>query len=63
MFSFDSLLPQELSLWPYQTTGAATALLERKVIIGDEQGLGKSLEALIATEAADALPSRHRLPS
>jgi SWI/SNF-related matrix-associated actin-dependent regulator of chromatin subfamily A-like protein 1 len=57
MFSFDSLLPEGLSLFPYQTTGVATALLERKVIIGDELGLGKSVQALVATEALDAYPA------
>ena len=57
MFSFDSLLPEGLSLWPYQTTGVATALLERRVIIGDQMGLGKTLEALIATEAAGSYPA------
>jgi SNF2 family DNA or RNA helicase len=57
MFSFDALLPEGLSLYPYQTTGVATALLERKVIIGDELGLGKSVQALIATEATDSYPA------
>jgi SWI/SNF-related matrix-associated actin-dependent regulator 1 of chromatin subfamily A len=57
MFNFDSLLPPGLSLWPYQTCGVATALLERRVIIGDEMGLGKTVQALIATEAADTYPS------
>jgi SWI/SNF-related matrix-associated actin-dependent regulator 1 of chromatin subfamily A len=46
-----------LSLWPYQTCGVATALVERRVVIGDEMGLGKTVQALIATEAADTYPS------
>jgi len=57
MFSFDSLLPEGVALYGYQTTGVATALLERRVIIGDQMGLGKTLEALIATEAAGSYPA------
>jgi SWI/SNF-related matrix-associated actin-dependent regulator 1 of chromatin subfamily A len=57
MFNFDSLLPEGLSLWPYQTCGVATAILERKVIIGDELGLGKSVQALVATEALNSYPA------
>lgn len=57
MFDFDSLLPPGLNLYPYQTCGVATALLERRVILGDEMGLGKSVQALVALEAADAYPA------
>lgn len=62
MFNFDSLLPRGLSLWPYQTCGVATALLERRIIIGDEMGLGKSVQALITIESCGQLSSCHYLP-
>ena len=56
MFDFHALLPAGCYLYPYQTCGVATALLERRLILGDEMGLGNLVQALVAVEAAGAFP-------
>jgi SWI/SNF-related matrix-associated actin-dependent regulator 1 of chromatin subfamily A len=45
------------TLMPFQTAGVAYALRTRRAFIADEQGLGKTVEALAAIEAADAYPA------
>lgn len=55
--SFDHLLPPGVSLYPHQTCGVATALLERRLVLGDQMGLGKAAQALVALEAAGAYPA------
>src|SRR3954447_15481269 len=44
-------------LMPFQTAGVVYALRQRRAFIADEQGLGKTVEALAAVEAADAYPA------
>jgi SWI/SNF-related matrix-associated actin-dependent regulator 1 of chromatin subfamily A len=44
-------------LMPFQTAGVVYALRQRRAFIADEQGLGKTLQALAAIEAADAYPA------
>jgi SWI/SNF-related matrix-associated actin-dependent regulator 1 of chromatin subfamily A len=44
-------------LMPFQTAGVAYALRQRRAFIADEQGLGKTIQALAAIEAADAYPA------
>ena len=44
-------------LMPFQTAGIVYALRQRRTFIADEQGLGKTLQALTAIEAADAYPA------
>jgi SWI/SNF-related matrix-associated actin-dependent regulator 1 of chromatin subfamily A len=56
-FSFDHLLPEGVWLYPHQACGVATALLERRLVLGDQMGLGKSAQALVAVEAAGAYPA------
>src|SRR5215218_9476705 len=44
-------------LMPFQTAGVVYALRQRRTFIADEQGLGKTLQALTAIESADAYPA------
>ncbi|MEA2318960.1 MAG: SWI/SNF-related matrix-associated actin-dependent regulator of chromatin subfamily A-like protein 1 [Solirubrobacteraceae bacterium] len=45
------------TLQPFQWAGVRYALDARRVFIADEQGLGKTVEALAALEADDAFPA------
>ena len=45
------------TLMPFQTAGVVYALRQRRTFIADEQGLGKTMQALVAIEAADAYPA------
>ena len=49
-------------LAPFQWAGVRYALRARRAFLADEQGLGKTVEALAALEADDAYPGRRRLP-
>ena len=44
-------------LMPFQEAGVAYALQRRRAFIADEQGLGKTVQALAAIEADDAFPA------
>ena len=44
-------------LMPFQTAGVVYALRQRRTFIADEQGLGKTVQALTAIEADDAYPA------
>ena len=44
-------------LMPFQMAGVVYALRQRRTFIADEQGLGKTVQALAAIEAADAYPA------
>src|SRR5215210_6200917 len=44
-------------LHPFQRAGVQYALQRRRTFIADEQGLGKTIQALAAIEAADAFPT------
>lgn len=57
ILNFDSLLPEGQTLYPYQTVGVAAACVLRRCFIADEQGLGKTIQALVATEILGALPA------
>lgn len=50
--NFDSYLPEGLHLKDYQQVGVAYALYTRRCFIADEQGLGKTWEALVTLEAS-----------
>lgn len=43
-------------LYPFQRAGVAYALEAERVLIGDQMGLGKTIEALAAVQAAGAYP-------
>jgi superfamily II DNA or RNA helicase len=45
------------TLMPFQTAGVVYALRRRRTFIADEQGLGKTVQALAAIEAAEAYPA------
>jgi len=50
-------------LFPFQRAGVAYALESKRLIIGDQMGLGKTVEALATLEAADAFPAVIVCPS
>jgi superfamily II DNA or RNA helicase len=50
-------LPLGGTLKPFQWAGVRYALAARRCFIADEQGLGKTVEALAALEADDAFPA------
>ncbi|MEA2483570.1 MAG: SWI/SNF-related matrix-associated actin-dependent regulator of chromatin subfamily A-like protein 1, partial [Thermoleophilaceae bacterium] len=45
------------TLMPFQTAGVVYSLRQRRTFIADEQGLGKTVQALAAIEAASAYPA------
>jgi superfamily II DNA or RNA helicase len=45
------------TLMPFQTAGVVYALRQRRTFIADEQGLGKTVQALAALEAGEAYPA------
>ena len=49
-------------LRPFQRAGVAYALKARRTFLADEQGLGKTVQALAALEADDAYPGGGDLP-
>jgi SWI/SNF-related matrix-associated actin-dependent regulator 1 of chromatin subfamily A len=46
----------EAKLRPYQREGVGFALTRKRILLADSMGLGKSLQALVAVEKADAYP-------
>lgn len=46
----------EARLRPYQREGVTYALQKRRILLADSMGLGKSLQALVAVETAQAFP-------
>lgn len=56
-------IPLKLKLFPYQSQGVAYALAKRKLIIGDQPGLGKTAQAIATIVAADAFPCLVIAPS
>lgn len=55
--SFDHLLPEGQAALPFQTVGVAYATVAKRCFISDEQGLGKTLQALLTLEANTAFPA------
>ena len=56
-------IPLKLNLFPYQAKGVAYALEKKKVIIGDQPGLGKTAQAIATITAANAFPCLVIAPS
>jgi SWI/SNF-related matrix-associated actin-dependent regulator 1 of chromatin subfamily A len=58
--AIDAVLPEELTarlgveLYPFQRAGAKFAMERKRVIIADQPGLGKTLEAIAAVEGLNA---------
>jgi hypothetical protein len=57
--AFDDLIPPTLGgeLKPFQRAGVSYLLERRRAFLADEQGLGKTIEALAAVEADGAYPA------
>ena len=49
-------------LKPFQRAGVQYLLKQRRCFLADEQGLGKTIEALAAIEVDGAYPGDRRLP-
>lgn len=49
-------IPLKLKLFPFQETGVAYALQRKRLIIGDQMGLGKTAQAIATITAANAFP-------
>jgi SWI/SNF-related matrix-associated actin-dependent regulator 1 of chromatin subfamily A len=49
-------IPLKRELFPFQKKGVAYALQQKRLIIGDQPGLGKTSQAIAALIAADAFP-------
>lgn len=56
-------IPLKMQLFPYQRQGVAYALEKKKVIIGDQPGLGKTAQAIATVIAANAFPCLVICPS
>ncbi len=63
MPELDTDIPLKLNLFPYQATGVAYALQKKKLIIGDQPGLGKTAQAIATITAAKAFPCLVIAPS
>lgn len=59
----DTEIPLKQNLFPYQATGVAYALQKKRLIIGDQPGLGKTAQAIATIVAADAFPCLVIAPS
>jgi SWI/SNF-related matrix-associated actin-dependent regulator 1 of chromatin subfamily A len=55
--AFDAPSSIQGELMPFQRAGVAYAVKQRRVFIADEQGLGKTVQALCAIEADGAYPA------
>jgi len=56
-------IPLKMELFPFQSTGVAYALEKKKLIIGDQPGLGKTAQAIATITAANAFPCLVIAPS
>lgn len=63
MPQLDQEIPLKMNLFPYQGSGVAYSLQKKKVIIGDQPGLGKTAQAIATITAADAFPCLVICPS
>ncbi len=58
-----TIIPLKMQLFPYQAQGVAYALEKKRLIIGDQPGLGKTAQAIATIIAADAFPCLVIAPS
>lgn len=56
-------IPLKMNLFDYQATGVAYALQKKRLIIGDQPGLGKTAQAIATIIAANAFPCLVIAPS
>lgn len=63
MPQLNEAIPLKMNLFPYQANGVAYSLQKKKVIIGDQPGLGKTAQAIATILAADAFPCLVICPS
>ena len=56
MPQLDVTIPLKRELYPFQKEGVAYILKHKRVIVGDQPGLGKTAQAIAAVVAADAFP-------
>lgn len=63
MPQLDKDLQLKLTLFPYQAQGVAYALQKKRLIIGDQPGLGKTAQAIATITSAKAFPCLVIAPS
>ena len=56
-------IPLKGEMFSYQKPGTSFILKEKKVIVGDQMGLGKTLQAIAAIVGANAIPCLVICPS
>lgn len=56
-------IPLKMKLFSFQTNGVAYALQKKRLIIGDQPGLGKTAQAIATVTAANAFPCLVICPS
>ena len=56
-------IPLKMTLFPYQANGVAYAIDKKRVIIGDQPGLGKTAQAIAAVMATNQFPCLVICPS
>jgi SWI/SNF-related matrix-associated actin-dependent regulator 1 of chromatin subfamily A len=56
-------IPLKMNLFPFQGTGVAYSLQKKRLIIGDQPGLGKTAQAIATITAASAFPCLVICPS
>ena len=54
MPELNRLIPLKMNLFPYQSTGVAYAIEKKRLIIGDQPGLGKTAQAIATVMAGNA---------
>lgn len=59
----DVKIPLKMNLFPYQRSGVAYSLTKKKLIVGDQMGLGKTAQAIATITAANAFPCLIICPS
>jgi len=56
-------IPLKMEMFPFQKTGVAYAIEKKRLIIGDQPGLGKSCQAIATVMAGNAFPCLVIAPS
>jgi SWI/SNF-related matrix-associated actin-dependent regulator 1 of chromatin subfamily A len=56
-------IPLKMEMFPFQKTGVAYSIEKKRLIIGDQPGLGKTIQAIATVMAANAFPCLVIAPS
>ena len=61
--TLEKQIPLKMKLFPYQENGVAYAIEKKRIIIGDQPGLGKTAQAIAAVVATNQFPCLVICPS